>query len=67
MDDQAEVLHADALACVSIAEASFLEGHYNIPCLAWCHHTGFEFITVEKQGFIPISSKSIIDRLNIIM
>ncbi|CAD6336677.1 unnamed protein product [Miscanthus lutarioriparius] len=48
-------------------DASTLGGHDAIVCLSGRDLSSFEFISVTRQGFVPISLKPIDNRLNIIM
>jgi hypothetical protein len=53
--DEIEVVHADSPAQVSTVDASLLGGHDGIACLSGHDLTDFEFISVTKDGFVPVS------------
>jgi hypothetical protein len=65
--DEIEVVHADSSAQVVTVDAPLLEGHDGIACLSGHDLTDFEFISVTKDGFVPVSLKPIDNRLNIII
>jgi hypothetical protein len=52
--DEIEVVHTDSLAQVAMADAPLPGGHDGIACLSGCDLTNFEFISVTKDGFVPI-------------
>jgi hypothetical protein len=41
--------------------------HYNVKCLSGKDILDCDFVSVSKDGFIPVSIKSVDDRLNLIM
>jgi hypothetical protein len=53
--DEIEVVHADSPAQVSTVDASLLGRHDGIACLSGHDLTDFEFISVTKDGFVPVS------------
>ena len=65
--DAVEVVHLDSSADVAVADAAMLGGHDAIACLSGRDLSSFEFISVTKQGFVPVSLKPIDNQLNIIM
>ena len=65
--DAVEVMHSDSSADVAAADAPTLGGHDAIACLSGRDLSSFEFISVTRQGFVPVSLKPIDNRLNIIM
>jgi hypothetical protein len=64
--EEVEIVHADVSACVATADSSSWT-HYNIKCLSGQDISDCDFVSVSKDGFIPISIKPVDDRLNIIM
>ena len=48
-------------------DAPTLGGHDAIACLSGRDLSSFEFISVTRQGFVPVSLKPIDNWLNIIM
>jgi hypothetical protein len=65
--DEIEVVHVDSSARVATTDAPLLGGHDGIACLSRRDLTDFEFISVTKDGFVPVSLKPIDNRLNIII
>jgi hypothetical protein len=64
--EEVEIVHADVSACIAMADSSSWT-HYNIKCLLGQVISDCDFVSVSKDGFIPISVKPVDDRLNIIM
>jgi hypothetical protein len=64
--EDVEIVHADVSACNATADPSSWS-HYNIKCLSGQDISDYDFVSVSKDGFIPISIKPIDDRLNLIM
>jgi hypothetical protein len=62
-----KVVHSDSSFDVAATDAPTLGGHDAITCLSGRDLSSFEFISVTRQGFVPISLKSIDNWLNIIM
>jgi hypothetical protein len=65
--DAVDIVHSDSSADVATTDAPVLGGHNVFGCLSGKDLSGYEFISVTRQGFVPVSLKSIDDRLNIIM
>jgi hypothetical protein len=65
--DAVEVVHLDSSADVAINDAPMLGGHDAIACLSGRDLSNYEYISVTKLGFVPISLKSIDNWLNIIV
>jgi hypothetical protein len=64
--EEVEIVHADVSACVATADSSSWS-HYNIKCLSGQDILDCDFFSVSKDGFIPVSVKSVGDRINLIM
>ena len=64
--DNIEIIHADPLAEISIADASIGEAG-SIVCLSGRDLSGYEFISFTSSGFVPVSLKLIDNQLNIIV
>jgi hypothetical protein len=64
--EEVEIVHVDVSACVAMTDSSSWT-HYNIKCLLGQGISDCDFVSVSKDGFIPISVKPVDDRLNIIM
>jgi hypothetical protein len=65
--DTIEVVHSDSSADVAIDDAPMLGGHDAIVCLSGRDLSNYEYISVTKLGFVPVSLKSIDNWLNIIV
>jgi hypothetical protein len=63
---EVEIVHADVSACVAMADSSSWS-HYNIKCLSGQDILDCDFVSVSKDGFIPISIKPVDDQLSLIM
>jgi hypothetical protein len=59
-------VRSDILVCVAMTNSSSWS-HYNIKCLSGQDISDYNFVSVSKDGFIPMSIKPIDDRLNLIM
>jgi hypothetical protein len=59
-------VHADVLACIATVDSSSWF-HYDIKCLSSQDISDYDFVSVSKDGFIPVAVKSVVDRLNLIM
>jgi hypothetical protein len=64
--EEVEIVHADVSTCIAMADSSSWS-HYNIKCLSGQDILDCDFVSVSKDGFIPISVKPVDDRLNLIM
>jgi hypothetical protein len=64
--EEVEIVHADVLACVATTDSSSWS-HYNIKCLSGQDISDCDFVSVSKDGFIPMFVKPVDDRLNLIM
>ena len=65
--DAVEIVHSDSSADVATVDAPALGGHNAIACLSGRDLSSFEFVSVTRQGFVPMSLKPIDNWLNIIM
>lgn len=66
MGNNVDVVHLDSSNYVAMADARSLRGHNGIARLSGHDLTDFNLL-VTKEGFVPISSKPIMNCLNIIM
>jgi hypothetical protein len=64
--EEVEIMPADVSAYVVVADSSSWT-HYNIKCLSSQDISDCDFVSVSKDGFIPMSVKPVDDRLNLIM
>jgi hypothetical protein len=55
IDDKIEVVHADASADIALANATTDWQHGNAQCLSGKDLTGYDFLSVSKDGFVPVS------------
>jgi hypothetical protein len=65
--DAMEIVHSDSSADVATADAPMLGGHDAFGCLSGKDLSGYEFISVTRHGFVPVSLKPIDNWLNIIV
>jgi hypothetical protein len=64
--EEVEIVHADVSASVATTDSSSWS-HYSIKCLSGQDISDYDFVSVSKDGFIPIFVKQVDDRLNLIM
>ena len=57
VDDEVDVVHADNLACVALADASVDWQHPHASCLIGRDLLDFDFLRDTKNGFVPVSLK----------
>jgi hypothetical protein len=55
IDDKIEVVHADTSAYIALADATFDWQHGSTQCLSRNDFTGYDFLSVTKDGFVPVS------------
>jgi hypothetical protein len=58
IDDEIEVVHVDALAYIALADVTADWQHGSTQCLSGNDLTGYDFLSVSKEGFVPVSVKS---------
>jgi hypothetical protein len=56
-DDEVEVVHMDASAYIALADATVDWQHGSAQCLSGKDLTGYDFLSVSKEGFVPVSVK----------
>jgi hypothetical protein len=61
--DDVEVVHADTSACVAMADSSIWT-HDNIKCLSGLDLSDYDFLSVSKDGFVPVHVKLVENWLN---
>jgi hypothetical protein len=64
--EEVEIVPVHVSAGVAMAD-SLSWTHYNIKCLSGQDISDCDFVSVSKDGFIPVSIKPVDDRLNLIM
>jgi hypothetical protein len=63
--DQVEVIEADTAMCIALMETPMEWQHSNMRCLTGRDLSGYDFISVERDSFVPIHVKPAdIARLN---
>jgi hypothetical protein len=62
--EEVEIVHADVSACIATNDSSSWS-HYNIKCLLGQDISDCDFVSVSKDGFVPV--KPVDDQLNLIM
>jgi hypothetical protein len=62
--DDVEQVHADASACIAVADAPVLWTYETAKCLIGVDFSDYQFISIDKKGFIPIMLEPMENRLN---
>jgi hypothetical protein len=57
LKDEIEVVHADASAYIALADATADWQHGSARCLSKRDLIGYDFLSVSKEGFVPVSIK----------
>jgi hypothetical protein len=57
IDDEIEVVHADASAYIALADALADWQHGSAQCLSGRNLTGYNFLSISKEGFVLVSIK----------
>jgi hypothetical protein len=57
IDNEIEVVHADASAYIALADATADWQHGGAQCLSGRDLTGYDFLSISKEGFVPVSIK----------
>jgi hypothetical protein len=57
IDDEIEVVHVDASAYITLANAMADWQHGGAQCLSRRDLIGYDFLSVSKEGFVPVSVK----------
>jgi hypothetical protein len=58
IDNEIEIVHADALAYIALADATADWQHGSAQCLSRKDLTGYSILSVSKDGFVPVSVKT---------
>jgi hypothetical protein len=56
IDDEIEVVHADASAYIALADATDDWQHESTQRLSEKDLSGYDFLSVSKDGFVPVSA-----------
>jgi hypothetical protein len=62
--DEVEKVHADASACIALADAPVLWTYETTMCLTGVDFSDYQFISINKEGFIPIMLELMENLLN---
>jgi hypothetical protein len=57
IDDEIEVVHANAPAYIALADATADWQHGGAQCLSRRDLTGYDFLSISNEGFVPVSVK----------
>jgi hypothetical protein len=57
IDDEIEVVHADASAYIALGDAMADWQHGGAQCLLGRDLTGYDILSISKEGFVPVSVK----------
>jgi hypothetical protein len=57
IDDEIEVVHVDASAYITLANAMADWQHGGAQCLSRRDLIGYDFLSISKEGFVPVSVK----------
>jgi hypothetical protein len=57
INDKIEVVHADALAYIALVDTTTDWQHGGARCLSGRDLIGYDFLSVSKEGFVPVSIK----------
>jgi hypothetical protein len=58
IDDEVEVVHTDASAYIALADVMADWQHRSTQCLSGKDLTGYDFLSVSKDGFVPVFMQS---------
>jgi hypothetical protein len=62
--DDIEQVHADVSACIAVVDAPVLWTYETATCLTGVDFSDYQFISIDKKGFIPIMLEPMENRLN---
>jgi hypothetical protein len=62
--DDVEQVHSDVSACIAVADAPVLWTYETATCLTGVDFSDYQFISIDKKGFIPVMLKPMENRLN---
>ena len=65
--DEIEVIYADPSACIATADAPVIWAYDNTKCLTGVDLSDYQFLSLGKEGFIPVMLEPVENRLNHIM
>jgi hypothetical protein len=59
-----EQVHDDASACIAVVDAPVLWTYETATCLTGVDFSDYQFISIDKKGFIPIMLETMENQLN---
>jgi hypothetical protein len=62
--DDVEQVHADVSACIAVANAPVLWTYEIATCLTGVDFSDYQFISIDRKGFIPVMLEPMENRLN---
>jgi hypothetical protein len=62
--DDVEQVHADVSACIAVADAPVLWTYETATCLTGVDFSNYQFISIDRKGFIPVMLEPMKNRLN---
>jgi hypothetical protein len=62
--DDVEQVHADVSAYIAVVDAPVLLTYETAPCLTGVDLSDYQFISIDKKGFIPVMLEPMENRLN---
>jgi hypothetical protein len=62
--DDIEQVHADVSSCIAVADAPVLWTYETATCLTGVDFYDYQFISIDKKGFIPVMLEPMENRLN---
>jgi hypothetical protein len=57
IDDKIEVVHTDASTYIALADTTTEWQHGRTECLSGKDLTWYDFLSISKEGFVPVSVK----------
>ena len=65
--DEVEIVYVDASACVAMANAPVIWSYDTARCLTGVDLTDYQFVSVSRDGFVPVMLEPVQNWLNYIM
>jgi hypothetical protein len=62
--DDVEQVHADVSACIAVVDACVLWTYETATCLTGVDFSDYQFISIDRKGFIPVMLEPMENRLN---
>jgi hypothetical protein len=62
--DDIEQVHADASACIVVVDAPIFWTYETATCLTGVDFSNYQFISIDRKGFIPVMLELMENRLN---